>query len=504
MFGKLVLRTLGWVGMAVAIVASAAVAQDKTVDPGNPGEPALEQLGREQKWRDERARFLADHHTRAGIARYDELDFEAANAEFEKALQYDPRRKDARDYLRRTQAILGLRQAPVLDQYRRSVNIELELARQQMKVGLDKAGSFYDNGEFTEAVAMLDRVRELARYLAPSMNVEPCKSQADELLAKAEAARDARQAQEQDAIRRKAERVVKSNERAAKARDEQRVERLLNKARDLMLQYRYQEAKSIAETVVKADPANTEAARLRDIAVNAGIAHALAETARNANQETLLAMAQVDEACVPYTETLRYPADWGRIIRRKVETIGGEPEQEPAWMPGLREKLDQRVSFDFVETPLPDVVTFLQQVTNATIILDQKSLLATPVAEVTLKVTDMPLSQGLDWIVKQAGLRYTLRNNAVLIGNADAVAGEPRLKFYDITDLTVKIRDFPGDMRRLRDVSLNQSGPGGEVWPGEDDPKREETDAGMTILDLIKNAIGADNWGDETAVFIER
>ena len=154
-------------------------------------------------------------------------------------------------------------------------------------------------------------------------------------------------------------------------------------------------------------------------------------------------------------------------------------------------------------TPIQDVVTFLQQVTNATIILDQKSLLGTPVSEVTLKVTELPLSQALEWIVKQVGLRYALRDNAVLIGNAQAVAGEPRLKFYGITDLTMKIRDFPGDMRRLRQASGTGTEPEDGVWPGGEDQKEDDTDAAQTIRDLIKNAIGAENWDDDTIALIE-
>ena len=512
---------LGWAAVAaLALLALPAGAQDKLADLANgkdqpqdlrAGEPAadalLQQLAKEEKWRRERAEFLAEHYTKAGIARFNDLEFEAAKAEFEKALQQDPARTDARDYLRKTDAILGIRTAGLAKDLADKVRIEQEIARQQMKVAFDAAKALLDKGEYDDAIAKFQRVRDLAQWLAPHMNVEPMKTQAEDCLKKAESGRTARQAREKELERTRAAAVAQAHEQQVRDRQEQRIASLLAKGRTLLAEGRYAEAQTMAESVLELDPANTEARKLRDLAFNAGVANLTAETNRNAAQELQLQVAQMRQAQVPNTRPLTYPADWDRIAKRKAQSIGTENEQEPPWMPDLKAKLEQKVSFDFVETPLQDVVTFLQQVTGSNIVLDQKSLSGMPRADITLKVTDMKLGQALDWIVEQADMRYALRNSAIFIGDRKAVRGQPQLRFYDITDLTMEVRDFPGDLRLLNQRTGNSigSGPdvsGPEIWNEPKDPK-DPVITGKTIEDLIKRTIDPDDWEEET-VLIEK
>ena len=304
--------------------------------------------------------------------------------------------------------------------------------------------------------------------------------------------------------------MAQAAEQQASGRQARRVETLLARSRNLLAEGRYAEAGTMADRALELDPASAEARNLRDGAFNAGLAHGNAETDRRSAQELLLNVAQIKLAQVPNTQPLIYPADWARIAGRTAQPIGSEPEQDPPWMPDLKTKLEQKVSFDFIETSLQDVVTFLQQITNANIILDQKTLGAMPRTDVSLKVTDMKLAQALDWIVEQAGLRYTLRNNAIFIGDRQAVRGAPQLRFYDITDLTMEVRDFRGDLRALRDRTGNTTGSepdltGPEIWDdrkGDDKPDPALT--GKTIAELIKRTIDPEDWQDDTAVFIEK
>ena len=478
---------------------------DTAVTAEQPAEAAaesvLDQLVKEEKWRDERARFLAEHYTQSGIARYNELEYESAKAEFEMALQYDPARKEAREYLRKVEAILGLRQPPVIKTYGDQVKIEQEIARQEMKLGFDKAKACFDKGEYNDAVAKFERVRELIRWLGPYTNVEPYKSQTEEFIKKAETERTMQQAKAKEMERKKAEEIVRMNEQYLRDRYDQRIAKLLGKARDLLVECRYKESRDIAINVLELDPMNTEAMKLRDLAFNSRLRNESGETARHTGEETLLSWAQTREAQVPYSETLIYPSNWAEIIKRKIGVIGTETEEEPPWMPDLRNKLETKVSFDFVETPLQDVVTFLQQITNATIILDAKSMSGLASPEVTLKVTEMKLSQALDWILKQVGLQYALKEQAIYIGNAEAVGGDALLKLYDVTDVTLEIRDFPGNLQALRDRVGTSSGGGVSVegddpWGGTATEESGGTFTGQTLVDFIKNTIAPGTWAD--------
>jgi len=464
-------------------------------------ETLLDQLAKEEKWRRERATFLAEHYTQSGIARYGELEYELAKTEFETALQYEPAKKEAREYLRKVEAILGLRHPHIIKTYGDQVKIELEIARQEMKLGFDKAKAHFEKGEFDEAVAKFERVRELIRWLGPHMNVEPYKSQSEEFIKKAETERTMQQAKAKEAERKKAEEIARMNEQYLKDRYDQKIAYKLSKARDLLMQCRYKEARSMAMNVLEDDPLNVEAMKLRDMTFNAGLSKERGETARHTTEQTLLSWAETREAQVPYRDTLIYPSNWAEIIKRKIEAIGTESEEEPPWMPDLKNKLETKVSFDFVETPLQDVVTFLQQITNATIILDAKSMSGLASPEVTLKVTEMKLSQALDWILKQVGLQYALKEQAIYIGNAEAVGGDALLKLYDVTDVTLEIRDFPGNLQALRDRVGTSSGGGVSVegddpWGGTGTEEGGGTFTGQTLVDFIKSTIAPGTWAD--------
>lgn len=78
----------------------------------------------------------------------------------------------------------------------------------------------------------------------------------------------------------------------------------------------------------------------------------------------------------------------------------------------IREALQKRVTFDFVNTPLADVMNFFHALTNVNLIvgpgIDRDQ-------EVTLRVNEMPLGQALQWIARLVGGRVDIRDGAVVI-----------------------------------------------------------------------------------------
>lgn len=105
----------------------------------------------------------------------------------------------------------------------------------------------------------------------------------------------------------------------------------------------------------------------------------------------------------------------------------------PEWLPAVGKTLSQKVSFDFVETPLRDCVTFLQQITNQNIVLDQKEPFGGGDAEVTLKVTDMPLHEALGWIASQAGIAIVVRSNYIFVTSKERAAAEQEPGQYEFS-----------------------------------------------------------------------
>ena len=82
---------------------------------------------------------------------------------------------------------------------------------------------------------------------------------------------------------------------------------------------------------------------------------------------------------------------------------------------------DKNVSFDFVQTPLRDVVAFTRQLLDINVILD-------PAVDggktLTLKVNDMPAGKALSWIARVSGGEMKIEDGAVYI----AAAPKPKAK----------------------------------------------------------------------------
>jgi type II secretory pathway component HofQ len=188
------------------------------------------------------------------------------------------------------------------------------------------------------------------------------------------------------------------------------------------------------------------------------------------------------------------------VLRR--QPVGRLTADEEDWKKAIRTKLEQKVSFDFVDVPLEDVVQFLRHLTDLTIVLDPKAVESGDPKPITLRVTEMPLGRALDWIVRLADLKYVLRDNAVFITDAANAQGEEIRQLYDVIDLTFRIRDFKGDLRylRTRTGTSISGGNGGEIEPFEDRNKVKEDDdlfTGQKLADFIKVTIAGHTWAVE-------
>jgi len=206
---------------------------------------------------------------------------------------------------------------------------------------------------------------------------------------------------------------------------------------------------------------------------------------------------------VPYSDMLVYPDNWAEIAKRQVTDIGAEPEEVEPWRHELERSLGDPVSFDFHQTPLQDVVTFLQAITNVQIFVSSKAIEQRDDPRVTLKVSDMGLGKALEWILKDFELAYALKDNAIYISTPDDVAGEATTRFYDVTDIIVKIRDFPGNLKALHErVGTATGGDAGTDWGpigiGDWDAqgKDEDTQTPEGLIDLIKRTIAPGTWDD--------
>ena len=512
--------------LGIALWAWPAAAENgKTIDvppetePGQAeegtektAEEILSDIQKEDRITKQRNAFLSETYTKSGIALYQQLNYDAAKNEFDKALEFDPNNITAKENLRKTETILGLRDARfnrILDRIVEERQVERGLAYHETKVAFAGARELMENQQYVEAIERFERVRELVKWISPYFSkdeLEPYASQTEDFIVTAQKAEQARQEEARRRQREKADEVARMRASKHQQREEMRIEILLRQGRDLLAEARYAEAQSLGEQVLALDPRNKEALALRDIAFEAGLADSSDEAAKTTDEETRRTWLEVAIAQIPHSELMVYPGNWAEIIKREVQSIGATEETEPPWMQGLRNTLEDRVTFDFVETPLRDVVAFLQQITDANIVLDEDAVADLANPEVTLKVTDMKLSLALDWVLGGVDLKYALQGESIYISTEENVGGSALLKLYDVTDVTLEVKDFPGNLQMLRDrvgTSVGSSGGGaatdvGADWEdwGEDGDASESTFTPDRLIEFIKRTIAPGTWDD--------
>lgn len=116
------------------------------------------------------------------------------------------------------------------------------------------------------------------------------------------------------------------------------------------------------------------------------------------------------------------------------------PEPEPEWQKQIRRQMDKRISFDFVDTPLSDVVAFLTNLTNTNMVLDPAAVDGNDVP-VTLKVRDVKLSAALDWVLRLVNLSYVLTDEAIFISTPERLQELPSQRNIQIVYRAYDLRE---------------------------------------------------------------
>jgi len=234
--------------------------------------------------------------------------------------------------------------------------------------------------------------------------------------------------------------------------------------------------------------------------------------------------------------TLRYPLsavdriEWGAVTSpastapsgktAEAEPKSSAPQASPvmSWQERVQQEFSRTVTLDFTDTPLPDVVAFLQNLTNLNFVLDTKNIGDPSEIQITLQVHDLPLQYALEWILKMANLKYALRKGVIFISDPETIQGELERRLYDVKDLLLVIQDKPGGETQLGGGSTGGSGGGfgsgggglsggmslggsGGSSSGSDTTDEMDFDErGAGIVQLILRTVKPDTWGDAFVV----
>lgn len=87
----------------------------------------------------------------------------------------------------------------------------------------------------------------------------------------------------------------------------------------------------------------------------------------------------------------------------------------------------KKATFDFVETPLQDALSFVRALLGVNIVIDPKVKLKEPL---TLTVKEMNVGAALQWMLRLGGAELEIRNGAVYVAPAQAQQRPVRPQYY--------------------------------------------------------------------------
>lgn len=191
----------------------------------------------------------------------------------------------------------------------------------------------------------------------------------------------------------------------------------------------------------------------------------------------------ITATALPAADETYQIARWGNALL--VTAPGG-----PGMSPVIKAKLAQRVTLDFQDASLTDVIDFLRSVSKVNIVVAPAVTLSGPT--ITLKASDMSLGNALHWVTKMSNTHMGFVHGALFISD-QPVKEASVTRMYDISDMTMAIRDFPGPQLALN--AGGQGGAGGALFgPVEDDTNSAPTTD--EIEEIIRKVVEPGKWSN--------
>ena len=247
---------------------------------------------------------------------------------------------------------------------------------------------------------------------------------------------------------------------------------------------RFEDAYEVAGQILELDSQDQSAKILRDRAFEEKHVRKLRGIKERFAKELKRHPEQTYDRAVPLADFVTYPKKevWEDVIsRRRKLAAGPAGGGESPGMLKIMEKLKERVSLDFADTPLTDAIAFLHDVSDVNMMLDPDAI-EEDSPKITLKVEDMPLENALDVILRRfAKLDYAVRDEGIFISNEEALS-EHELRTYDVHDL-LAAAGAAGER--------TQGGMGGG---GMDEGGTDTTARARDLLELISTMVKPESW----------
>ena len=468
-------------------------------DPGAAAAAALDKYASEREAHLAGANQAAEYHFVRGMRAKEENRLPDAVRELTLAVDYAPANEEYAAQLRAVRALAGLERDPRSQQIDRLVD-EVQVKDQELwnesQAKKAEGVAAMQAGDFNLA----DRAFQMALVRVESLPFKDDRRAAAtrELEALLSDAKNRREVKDRTDA---ADRNRAAADRSKELRDlglqleRDRIDAMMRRALRARERRDFDEAILICEQVLKLNRADDRAADLLAKCRRERHVYIRQMTADRWDEEHKLLSESIRAAMLPQLELVRYTTEWPEIDARRSAPVQGLEEKTEAWRKEISNQLEQEITLDFQDTDLADVVSFLQRVTNANMVLDPRVAAAAP-PPVTLRVERMKLRFVLDFIMRITGLKYTLRNEAIYISNEQGTRGDLFMKIYDVRDLTHAMASFPGPSLEIPEPG----GTGSQLLPPIEPDTTPETGE---FMEIIQQVVAPASWSADAGTSVE-
>jgi len=254
------------------------------------------------------------------------------------------------------------------------------------------------------------------------------------------------------------------------------LQQLVERGNALMKEGRYADADVIARRAMEIDPDNQAAIAL-GFKARIEEQNQIQREMRELKEDRILGTFKgIDSAAMPWGDdtaiAIRYPdaRDWDALGDRRSKQLRELQERGRSVKElEIERKMSQPISVNFVETPLADVVSFLQDATGVNIVLDNLSLSADGISSdrpISMKLDSVSLKSALRLILGQMDLEYMIENDVLMITTSLKTQGKMYHVTYPVGDLVVPVANFAGSTAMPRAGQQGAIGIGSATVPG--------------------------------------
>jgi hypothetical protein len=220
--------------------------------------------------------------------------------------------------------------------------------------------------------------------------------------------------------------------------DQQTIRRLLEGIKKLQQEGKLEAADRQAADLAARTPNSPVTQAASRIADTAGRLAANQQLQREQERRTAGALAQIERSRTVPAGDIEFPKDWKeRTKRRSAETVPTTAKER-----AILRALVAPITVQFRDTRFQDVIEYLQDRTGQTILLDKAALDDAGVSydtPVTLKLRGVTLRSVLLKVLRDLGLTYVVKEQAIQVVSPRQAADMMSVRVYYIGDLATNV-----------------------------------------------------------------